>query len=1180
MLVWLIKNASLKKKSMNKNIRILHFLVSMLYSVQSHFSGAQTIQLNGNGIPESITRSITGVDGNEALNISVPSETSYTQNILSVESSINIKGGASNTSTGGAGVYGENFTLNNNGSVWGGDGYNGGVAVSGNKISINNYRNVYGGNGLGGSGSSGGAGLSGDDIIVDNFRSIYGGDDLGGTGGSGVTGSNITVHNSGGIWGGNGVNGGDGINGSNLFITNDNMISGGYGIKQGGDAISGNQITLNNNGIVQGGYGPDGGCSVYGEDIHINNHGNLSGSYNSQKDAYNTSIIFSGGYNSLDIYSDSVINGDIKLASIPVNATNKLIIKNINNATAINGGLMIGNGSSVYLSGKNSIFNGNISIDEDASMNLSAGNANVHANTITLKSDSWLNIDTSIKNWTQDYYTLLSSDTGISIADNSHIVQYNALLTEGAESYVYTSLNDDDNKLISMLRWNNTKGMGYGTFNIEKDATLNIGVSLSDNLSPLLYDSWDGKSLTKSGNGTLILSATNNYTGNTEVKSGVLILAAPDALGRTEYLYLSRGTELDMNGYPQTISKLLTAAGSVLNIHSGSLILNNGGESAGTIAGNGSLNINGGMLDITGNNNNFSGVFIVNKGAQLAVSTADNLGTATVGNYGTLTLNSTSAWQLTNNISGNGNVRKTGTGSLYISDNAKWSGMTDVIQGALILGNPDSPVMLDSNHVIVEEQGKLSGFGGVAGNLSNSGIIDLTAYMPGNELTVGGNYTGRNGLILLKTETGDDNSETNRLVIKGNASGRTRVAVTQAGGTGAETRNGIEVIHVSGNADNAEFIQTGRITAGAYDYILKRGQGINGTNWYLISRKNTPVSQPEAVPENNDNNLRPEAGSYVASIAAANNLFVTSLYERQGPELYISHMTGEENEAGIWMYNKGRHNRWRDNSSQLRTRGNSYVVLMGGDMAQWSLNGTDRWHTGMMAGYGHNHNSTNALSTGYYSEGIVNGYTTGFYATWYANDETHNGAYLDSWLQYSWFDNHINGKRLPVESWKSKGFTVSLEAGYSWKAGEFTDNHSGRHEWYVQPQLQVVRMNVKSDKHRESNGTSIENTGNGNILTRLGARTWFVSKNGKNSRYAVPLRPFVEVNWLHNSRVFGTSMNGVSIYQDGARNIVEINGGVVGMITPEVVLRADAGIQLGEHEFHNTSAMLGVEYRF
>ncbi|MGU4282782.1 autotransporter outer membrane beta-barrel domain-containing protein, partial [Escherichia coli] len=49
---------------------------------------------------------------------------------------------------------------------------------------------------------------------------------------------------------------------------------------------------------------------------------------------------------------------------------------------------------------------------------------------------------------------------------------------------------------------------------------------------------------------------------------------------------------------------------------------------------------------------------------------------------------------------------------------------------------------------------------------------------------------------------------------------------------------------------------------------------------------------------------------------------------------------------------------------------------------------------------------------------------------------------------------------------------------------------------------------------------------------------------------------------------------------DGARDIGEINGGVVGMITPEVAFRADAGIQLGEHGYHNTSAMLSVKYRF
>lgn len=73
-----------------------------------------------------------------------------------------------------------------------------------------------------------------------------------------------------------------------------------------------------------------------------------------------------------------------------------------------------------------------------------------------------------------------------------------------------------------------------------------------------------------------------------------------------------------------------------------------------------------------------------------------------------------------------------------------------------------------------------------------------------------------------------------------------------------------------------------------------------------------------------------------------------------------------------------------------------------------------------MAGYGNDHNNTDSVRTGYRSKGSVNGYSTGLYATWFANDETHNGAYLDTWAQYGWFDNHVKGDGLPGESWKSK----------------------------------------------------------------------------------------------------------------------------------------------------------------
>ncbi|EFH6442486.1 autotransporter outer membrane beta-barrel domain-containing protein, partial [Escherichia coli] len=468
--------------------------------------------------------------------------------------------------------------------------------------------------------------------------------------------------------------------------------------------------------------------------------------------------------------------------------------------------------------------------------------------------------------------------------------------------------------------------------------------------------------------------------------------------------------------------------------------------------------------------------------------------------------------------------------------------------------------------------------------------LDLRADAPGNVLTVGGNYTGNNGTLLMNTVLGDDSSVTDKLVIKGDASGQTRVAVTNAGGTGAQTLNGIELIHVDGNADSAEFVQAGRIAAGAYDYRLGRGQGSNSGNWYLTSGKNTPDpeptptpdpgSKPEPAPGGYDNDLRPEAGSYTANMAAANTMFVTRLHDRLGPVQYTDVMTGETKNTSMWMRHEGGHNRWRDGTGQLKTQGNRYVVQLGGDIAQWGWGETGRWHLGVMAGYGNDHNNTDSVRTGYRSKGSVNGYSTGLYATWLASDETHNGAYLDTWAQYGWFDNHVKGDGLPGESWKSKGLTASLETGYTWKAGEFSGSHGSLNEWYVQPQAQVVWMGVKADEHRESNGTRVESTGDGNVRTRLGVKTWIKGHNRMDDGKSREFRPFVEVNWLHNTREFGTRMNGVTVHQDGTRNIGEVKAGVEGQINDRLNLWGNVGVQAGDKGYSDTSAMLGVKYTF
>ncbi|HAN8961717.1 TPA: autotransporter outer membrane beta-barrel domain-containing protein [Escherichia coli] len=629
--------------------------------------------------------------------------------------------------------------------------------------------------------------------------------------------------------------------------------------------------------------------------------------------------------------------------------------------------------------------------------------------------------------------------------------------------------------------------------------------------------------------------------------------------------------------------------GNISNI--GTLSLTHASGSLGNnLSGTGTVSLLSSDTQLSGNNSGYSGLFVVDESSQLTVSATENLGTASVNNSGTLVLNSATGWQLTNGVSGSGTVRKTGSGSLTVGNNAVWTGQTDIEAGTLILGKTDSPVMLASSQVNIAKDGILTGFGGVTGNVTNSGTLDLRADATGNVLTVVGNYTGNNGTLLMNTVLGDDSSATDKLVIKGDASGQTRVAVTNAGGTGAQTLNGIELIHVDGNADSAEFVQAGRIAAGAYDYTLGRGQGSNSGNWYLTSGKNTPDpeptpmpdpdSKPEAVPGGYDNDLRPEAGSYTANMAAANTMFVTHLHERLGPVQYTDVMTGETKNTSMWMRHEGGHNRWRDGTGQLKTQGNRYVVQLGGDIAQWGWGETDRWHLGVMAGYGNEHNNTDSVRTGYRSKGSVNGYSTGLYATWFANDETHNGAYLDTWAQYGWFDNHVKGDGLPGESWKSKGLTASLETGYTWKAGEFSGSHGSLNEWYVQPQAQVVWMGVKADEHRESNGTRVENTGDGNVRTRLGVKTWIKGHNRMDDGKSREFRPFVEVNWLHNTREFGTRMNGVTVHQDGARNIGEVKAGVEGQINDRLNLWGNVGVQAGDQGYSDTSAMLGVKYTF
>ncbi|HFU3409321.1 TPA: autotransporter YcgH [Escherichia coli] len=521
-------------------------------------------------------------------------------------------------------------------------------------------------------------------------------------------------------------------------------------------------------------------------------------------------------------------------------------------------------------------------------------------------------------------------------------------------------------------------------------------------------------------------------------------------------------------------------------------------------------------------------------------------------------------------------VNNTGGGLNIISSDSTLNGATKLVSGTTTLKLSENTIwnMKDDSVVI---------------HLNNSdSIINLSyddgqTFTQGKTLTVKGNYVGNNGQLNIRTVLGDDKSATDRLIVEGNTSGSTTVYVKNAGGSGAATLNGIELITVNGDESPADAFRQGdaRIAAGAFEYQLKQ----QGKNWYLTSYQS--VNEEDNSSEGNSEStetptpvLRPEAGSYVANLAAANTLFVMRLNDRAGETRYIDPVTEQERSSRLWLRQVGGHNAWRDSNGQLRTTSHRYVSQLGADLLTGGFTDSDSWRLGVMAGYARDYNSTHSSVSDYRSKGSVRGYSAGLYATWFADDISKKGAYIDAWAQYSWFKNSVKGDELAYESYSAKGATVSLEAGYGFALNKSFGLEAAKYTWIFQPQAQAIWMGVDHNAHTEANGSRIENDANNNIQTRLGFRTFIRTQEKNSGPHGDDFEPFVEMNWIHNSKDFAVSMNGVKVEQDGARNLGEIKLGVNGNLNSAASVWGNVGVQLGDNGYNDTAMMVGLKYKF
>ncbi|EME6392949.1 fibronectin-binding autotransporter adhesin ShdA [Salmonella enterica] len=896
--------------------------------------------------------------------------------------------------------------------------------------------------------------------------------------------------------------------------------------------------------------------------------------------------------------------------------------------------------------------------------------------------------------WTPEAYTytLIGSDSAITTDfDDLTVAGMNRedvdFLTIDGKVDETDNTNYD---LTASLSWyadrDNATTDAHGTFTLsDPDGSFNVAATLTDVDDTLDPGSrWDGKSLTKEGAGTLILSGDNDYSGGTTINEGTLVAASTTALG-TGLVDNNATLVLDADGEVSAVGGITTHSGATTQLALGtSLDL---GDSA-LIQQDGStlnveLNSDSVQPLITGGSATLGGDLVVSDASlQARASDAEfqsfklmDMDSDISGDFTSLTMNLTdqpdyltvtgtinpadaSEYLLTEGLSwnatatsatpahgsftlgagdsfevtsvlgdktGNGDwdgktLTKLGAGKLTLSGANTYSGDTNVQEGTLWLSGDGTIGEMGSQQAVNVASGAT--FGGsngttVNGKVTNEGTLvfgdseetgaiftlngDLinmgtmtsgsSSSTPGNTLYVDGNYTGNGGSLYLNTVLGDDDSATDKLVITGDASGTTDLYINGIG-DGAQTTNGIEVVDVGGVSTSDAFVLKNEVNASLYTYRLYWNESDN--DWYLASKAqsddddsggdDTPsdggddggnVTPPDdggdVTPPDDGGDVAPQyradIGAYMGNQWMARNLQMQTLYDREGSQYRNA-------DGSVWARFKAGKAESEAVSGNIDMDSNYSQFQLGGDILAWG-NGQQSVTVGVMASY----INADTDSTGnrgadgsqFTSSGNVDGYNLGVYATWFADAQTHSGAYVDSWYQYGFYNNSVESGDAGSESYDSTANAVSLETGYRYDIALSNGNTVS-----LTPQAQVVWQNYSADSVKDNYGTRIDGQDGDSWTTRLGLRV--DGKLYKGSRTVI--QPFAEANWLHTSDDVSVSFDDATVKQDLPANRAELKVGLQADIDKQWSVRAQVAGQTGSNDFGDLNGSLNLRYNW
>ncbi|OQB80125.1 MAG: tRNA nuclease WapA precursor [Planctomycetes bacterium ADurb.Bin126] len=312
---------------------------------------------------------------------------------------------------------------------------------------------------------------------------------------------------------------------------------------------------------------------------------------------------------------------------------------------------------------------------------------------------------------------------------------------------------DDSNRGITL-------GAGGGTVQADSSATLTVANVTAG-----------GGSLAKSGDGTVVLSGTNTYTGKTTVSAGVLSVSSEGNLGANPASFAADQLTLDGGTLKTTATFTIDDSNRGITLGAGGGTVEADSSStltvANVVAGGGSLTKDGSGALILSGTNTYTGKTTVSAGT-LSISSEDNLGAnpasftadqltldggtlkttatftiddsnrgITLGTGGsTVEAGSSTTLTVASIIDGSGSLTKDGSGSLTLGAANTFGGDTRLAAGTLIVGNASAlqNSTLDMN---AADSGSIdfSTYDATLGGLKGSRSLD----MDGRTLSIGNN---------------------------------------------------------------------------------------------------------------------------------------------------------------------------------------------------------------------------------------------------------------------------------------------------------------------------------------------------------------------------------------------------------------------------------------------------------